>query len=283
MFKTLVKINDRPAPFEKYTAADLWTDPHTSAQMLRYHLDAAVDVSSRKHAFIDRSVAWLATYFDITTKTGVLDLGCGPGLYTTRLAAATGAQVCGVDFSPRSIEHARTTASDQGLTIDHICADYLEFDTERRFDLITMIMCDFCALSPAQRAALLEKCHRLLTAGGALVLDVYTQTAYDRREETAGYEFNQLDGFWSAADYYCFVNTFKYEEVRVVLDKYTIVEAEGIREVYNWLQYFTPEELQADVAEKGFEVENFFADVAGSPFSGEAPELAVVARKPPTP
>lgn len=47
MFKELAKINKRPEPFEKYTAEELWTNEHTSKQMLSYHLDGDVDLSSR--------------------------------------------------------------------------------------------------------------------------------------------------------------------------------------------------------------------------------------------
>jgi hypothetical protein len=34
VFAELEKINARPEPFEFYTASDLWTDEHTSKQML---------------------------------------------------------------------------------------------------------------------------------------------------------------------------------------------------------------------------------------------------------
>lgn len=37
MLAALERINARPAPFEFYTASDLWTDEHTSAQMLAFH------------------------------------------------------------------------------------------------------------------------------------------------------------------------------------------------------------------------------------------------------
>ena len=57
MFEQLENINTRPEPFECYTAADLWTDNHTSEQMLAYHLNADIDVSSRRVEFIDQSVA----------------------------------------------------------------------------------------------------------------------------------------------------------------------------------------------------------------------------------
>jgi len=37
MYKQLKEINSRPQPFEFYTAAELWTNEHTTKQMLKYH------------------------------------------------------------------------------------------------------------------------------------------------------------------------------------------------------------------------------------------------------
>ena len=48
MFKELEEINTRPEPFQYYTAEELWTDEHTSKQMLKYHLNDSVDVFSRR-------------------------------------------------------------------------------------------------------------------------------------------------------------------------------------------------------------------------------------------
>ncbi len=56
MFDQLDTIYHRPRPFEFYTAGELWTDEYTSTQMLAYHLNEEVDLSSRSVAFIDRSV-----------------------------------------------------------------------------------------------------------------------------------------------------------------------------------------------------------------------------------
>ena len=56
MFEKLEKINERPKPFGFYTASDLWTDEHTSKQMLSFHLNEEIDVSSRNHEFIEKSV-----------------------------------------------------------------------------------------------------------------------------------------------------------------------------------------------------------------------------------
>lgn len=89
----------------------------------------------------------------------------------------------------------------------------------------------------------------------------------------------RIDGFWSPNSYYGFLNVIKYQREKVVLDKYTIIEADRTRTVYNWLQYFSPEALEREFVESGLTVEGFYGDVAGSPFDPEADEYAVVAKK----
>jgi SAM-dependent methyltransferase len=278
MLKEIEEINSRPAPFQFYTAKELWTDEHTAKKMLECHLNESLDMSSRNKDFIDRSLKWIVSHFGIGVNTSIADFGCGPGLYTT-LFAEQKADVTGIDFSERSIAYAKEMATQKALDIDYVCQDYLEFDTEKRFDLITMIMCDYCALSPIQRKKLLTQFHRLLNAGGSVLLDVYSLNAFDQREEVSTYEHMQLDGFWSKEDYYGFLNTFKYEEEKVILDKYTIIEEAHTRTVYNWLQYFSPETLREEYNENGFKIEEFYSDVAGKTFNSKSIEFAVVARK----
>ncbi|NIP25331.1 MAG: methyltransferase domain-containing protein [Phycisphaerae bacterium] len=278
MFEELEDINSRPEPFEFYTASDLWTDEHTSEQMLKYHLKEDVDLSSRNTDFIDRSVEWIISHFGIGAGTKVADFGCGPGLYTTRLAQKQ-ADVTGIDFSERSIQYAREVATKEGLSIRYVNQNYLEFETDDRFDLMIMIMCDFSVLSPEQRRTMLTKFHRFLKQGGSVLLDVHSLNMFEQREETAVYGINTLDGFWSAKRYYGFVNTFKYEREKVVLDKYTIIEADRTRTIYNWFQCFSPETLEREFVECGFTIEQIFSDVAGKPFDSKGNEFAVVARK----
>jgi len=246
--------------------------------MLSFHLSEEIDVSSRNAAFIDKSIEWIASHFNIGMGVKIVDFGCGPGLYTTPLAEKK-ADVTGIDFSSRSIQYAREVASKEELSINYINQDYLEFETSEQFDLILMIMCDFCALSPAQRKKMLCKFHTFLKPTGSVLLDVYSLQAFKQRKETAIYKANLLNGFWSPDKYYGFLNTFKYEKENVILDKYEIFEAKRTRNIYNWLQYFSPEELEGELIDCGFNVEAFYSDVAGSPYTPESKEFAVVARK----
>jgi cyclopropane fatty-acyl-phospholipid synthase-like methyltransferase len=278
MFKALKEINSRPTPFQFYTAEELWANEHTSKQMLDYHLNESIDLSSRNKNFIERSVEWIVSHFEVDKNTEIADFGCGPGLYTTRLAER-GAIVTGIDFSENSLKHAKQVAARKDLKINYVLTNYLDFETTNRFDLIIMIMCDFCVLSPEQRNKMLSKFNSLLKPDGSVLLDVYSLNSFNQKEESASYEFNQLNGFWSPEDYYCFVNTFKYEKENVTLDKYTIIEESRKRVVYNWLQYFSKDSLRNEFEENGFKVQNLYSDIAGIAFTSESPEIAIVAKK----
>ena len=164
MYETLKKINERPKPFEFYTARELWTNEHTVRQMLQYHLNDDIEASSRNSAFIEKSCNWIADHFNIEGKK-VIDFGCGPGLYATRLA---------------------------------------------------------------QKGA--------------------------------------------------FVNTFKYEDEKVLQDKYTIFEAnKSKRIVYNWLQHYSIDSLQAEFNQNKLLIKDRLANVAGGEFNPKYDEFAVIA------
>ncbi len=143
-----------------------------------------------------------------------------------------------------------------------------------------MIMCDYCALSPEQRAALLRRVGELLTPGGAFLFDVYSLAFFETWEEMSAYGEGMMDGFWSAQPYYGFQNTFRYEDEKVVLERYLIVERERQTEYFNWFQHYSLESLSAEVESAGLVVEDVYGDVAGEPFDPSLPEFALVVRKP---
>lgn len=278
LFQTLQEFQRRPRPYERLTTDLLWTDEHVSQKMLEFHLDAESDIASRNHALIEKSVDWMAHRFRLGPGSKVCDFGCGPGLYAIRLAQK-GAQVTGVDFSPRSVEYARRTAMEQGLDVQYACQDYLEFQSRERFDLIAMIFCDFCALSPEQRSVMLAKFRDLLAPGGALLLDVFSPRLIEGMREKTGYKCFPQGGFWAAGEHHVFRNTLVYKAEGIFLDRYLILEARRTREIFNWLQCFSPGSLAEELAENGLAVVERYANVAGHAYDPAATEFAVVAER----
>jgi hypothetical protein len=140
-----------------------------------------------------------------------------------------------------------------------------------------MIMCDYSALSSNQRAFMLEKFRSMLAPGGAILLDVYGVRMFDEQKESITCAPNLMDGFWADAEYFGFRQTFKYEDLRLLLDKYTIVESTRIRRIYNWLQCFTPQRLEDEFAEHNLHIVEYLGNVAGDEHDPKASEFAVIA------
>lgn len=75
------------------------------------------------------------------------------------------------------------------------------------------------------------------------------------------------------------MNTFKYPKEKVILDKYTIIERNGIQSFCNWLQYFSPDDLEVQISEFGLTIEEMDSDVAGTRFNPKSEEFAAVITK----
>jgi SAM-dependent methyltransferase len=278
MFEELSAVNARPSVYAKTTIPDLWTDPHISERMLAAHLDPHVDLSSYRAEYLERVVAWIIDRFDVRAGRRVADFGCGPGLYTTRLARA-GASVTGLDLSSRSLDHATSLAHVEGLSVRYLRQDYLTYQDDARHDLIILVMRDYCALPPNGRQRLLRTVREHLDAGGSFVFDVDSASAFAHVREQATYAPSLMDGFWSDRPYFGFHNTYRYEREHVSLDKYEIFEAERKRAFFNWVRYFTPKELSGELKEAGFDDVDILGDLTGLPYNSEAPQFAAIATK----
>ncbi len=276
MYQDLTDILSRPQVFSVYTADTLWTDPHISAEMLKLHLSQDFDLASRRLPFIEKAVSHINNLFSLNG-SNVCDLGCGPGLFTHRFAV-NGANVTGVDFSPRALAYARDKATQAGLTIDYIEGNYLDIDLPQNQDLMTLIYCDLCALAPAQRENLLKRIAKALKPDGKLLLDVYSIARLSHQRENTQFAHNYMNGFWSPNDYFAFQSSFVFREDAVTLDKYTIIEPARTWEVYNWLQHFSRESLAQEFNKCGLSIRDLFGDLTGSAFDPGGQEFAVVAQ-----
>jgi SAM-dependent methyltransferase len=274
---SLQDLQKKPLP---YTMGEplFWNDPYISKQMLIAHLDPTTNAASRKPEAIDKSVSWIIQESNIKPGNSVLDLGCGPGLYASRLAQK-GFQVTGVDFSPNSINYARQYASEQDLQIDYRLQDYLSFDEISKYDTALLIYGDFCPLSPSQRKKLLENVYQALKPGGAFILDV-TQFNTAKPDRSRSDWYVDTEGFWRPNTHLVLEQTFSYLEDALYLDQYIVIEENGTTSTYRvWRQDYTPHTITEELKEGGFRVQSLWGDLTGSPYSNNSEWIGIVSRK----
>lgn len=284
LFTALQDVSTKPAPYSIYNAPAFWNDPYISKQLLNIHLNPKVDMFTRGGEILSRELAWIDERLKIDANTRICDFGCGPGLYTTQWAKA-GAHVTGIDISEQSIAYAKQHAAQEGVDVEYLCQDYLQYSSTKKFNLITMIFCIFCELNPEQRAQLLSKFHGLLDDDGVILLDVYSLAPFNEKQEkdasfaSSSFPCSSWSKFWSPEFHYLFTSYFKYVDECLTLDKYTIVEAERIRKVFIWIQYFSFQSLKAEFEASGFEIVEHYSDLAGKEYEADSQTIAIIAKK----
>lgn len=144
-------------------------------QRLYAHRDQA-----EANAFVDRVTAHLAA----RDGASILDLGCGNGRHSRRLAAR-GFHVTGLDLSAQSLELARRR---RGADIRWVRQDMRQpFGTDA-FEYVFSLFTSFGYFeSPADHLTVVNNIARSLTSGGRVVIDylnVHQAEAHLVREET---------------------------------------------------------------------------------------------------
>ncbi len=272
MYDFIYDISQRPKPFSRYTAKELWTLPHLSKQMLSFHLNQETDLASRRFEVIDSVVKWIDTQLNLSGKS-LCDLGCGPGLYTDRFASMK-ADVTGIDFSKYTLDYARDQAKEP---IRYFQADYLIDELPTGFDVITLIYTDLCVLSPDQRKILLGRMRGMLNPDGHIVIDVAGLGLLKNKEEVTLIEDRLMGGFWSSGNYVGIQKSLIYPDESLSLDRYIIVEPDKTWQVYNWFQHFTPESIKDELEKAGFTITKMAGDLSGKSLTTDSDLIGIIA------
>jgi 2-polyprenyl-3-methyl-5-hydroxy-6-metoxy-1,4-benzoquinol methylase len=276
--KELLNKTQKPALYEKGIAL-MWTDPYISKQILQIHLHPDIDLGSRQHSTIKSTVEWVLAQTNKEQMT-ILDLGCGPGLYT-ELFAGKGHKVTGVDYSENSLNYAIQEAHKKQLDINYLQQNYLELDVpENAFDLVTLIYTDLGVLNPDERNILLSNIKKALKPGGIFIFDVLNDKDLDKKVSPKNWEVAD-SGFWRANPYLALSESFLYEKEKVVLSQHVIAEEERT-EVYRfWTHFFSHEDISEMLSPHGFMEWSFYEDVlpVGDIWNGDNVTFTVTTKK----
>lgn len=255
-----------PEAFET-SDLNLWQDPFISSHLLNAHLNPHHDNASRNHDFIEKSSKWILD--QIEHKNSLLDLGCGPGLYTNIFSESI-VEVTGVDFSKSSIEYA----INQNNNIKYIEANYIDLELPKSYDSITMIHCEFGSLDKLTRHNLLKKVKNHLNPDGKFIFDIFTPNALRHFQKSQRW-INHQHGFFSDRPYTELVLNSIYPDY-ISLKQSIIIQDEKLRTFRQWYQYLTLTDLENELETVGLKVESFYEDLTGEELNHTSETIAVV-------
>jgi SAM-dependent methyltransferase len=202
-----------------------WHEPAFSKRMLEEHLSQQHDLASRRFERVDHHVSWIDREILSHRPSRVLDLGCGPGLYTERLSRL-GHECVGIDYSPASIEYAREQALIHQLRCSYLEGDIRTASYGRDFDLALLIFGEFNVFSPEDGRSILGKAQAALSCRGVLLLEVHTVSAVREIGERGPSWYSADSGLFSDRPHFCLRESSWDPNGKTATERYFIVDAD---------------------------------------------------------
>lgn len=257
-----------------------WHDPAFSQRMLKEHLSQEHDAASRRAHVIDRQVGWIHDHVLGGQASRVLDLGCGPGLYTSRLARL-GHECVGIDYGPASIAYARKVAEREALRCRYIEADVRAAAFGGDYDLVMFLFGELNVFRPADARAILDKAHGALHDGGRLLLEPHTYEAVEQLGQEPAFWYSAESGLFSARPHFCLEESFWDRDHEVAIQRYYVVDAEtgSVARHASSTQAYQEAAYRALLAGSGFGAADIHPSLTGEPDEEQRYFVAIVARK----
>lgn len=258
-----------------------WNDPAFSKRMLREHLDESHGAASRRSAERAHQIDWLWQKLALAPGSRVLDLTCGPGLYSVALAQR-GCHVTGVDFSPASIAYAREQAANAGVA--DVCT-FVESDVRAfvpdagAYDAALFIYGQLAVFSREDAAALLQIVTTALRPGGRACVELLDQERINKKSSTWWYTDDT--GLWGDAPFLHLGERQWDEEAAMSLERFYVMHLESgaFDEILLCDQSYAVTEMVAMMEQAGFAGADVYPAWDGLALK-DAPEWVVyVARK----
>ena len=119
----------------------------------------------------DAEVNMIAQLLGLDQPVDILDLACGYGRHTNRLAAR-GQRMTGVDLEPGFLELAKKQADDLGVEVNYQKADMRCLAFDSAFDVVLLLFTAFGYFEDPENQIVLVNIYHALRPGGRLLMDI---------------------------------------------------------------------------------------------------------------
>jgi SAM-dependent methyltransferase len=256
-----------------------WHEAGFSRRMLAEHLSQEHDAASRRFAVIEKHVEWIHADVLSGRQTKILDLGCGPGLYTNRLAKL-GHECVGIDYSPASVAYAVEQARGERLRCSYRCEDIRTGEYGTGLGLVMLIHGEFNTFRPADARAILEKANAGLAGDGVILLEPHTFEAVRQSGQQPPSWYSAPSGLFSERPHVCLEEHFWDAASRTSTTRFFIVDAATAEVTQHGesLQAYSDDEYRSALRECGFEDIRFSASLTGVEDESQEGLFAITAR-----
>ncbi len=242
-----------------------WHEPGFSERMLKEHLTQEHDAASRRLEKVEQHVAWIDHELLASRPTMILDLGCGPGLYSNRLARL-GHTCVGIDYSPASIAYASSVAEEEELGCKYDCEDIRTADYGAGYGLVMQIFGEFNVFRPEDARGILRKAHGALVEDGLILLEAHTFFAIQTMGEKGHGWYSAEHGLFSPEPHLCLEESYWEPASQTATFRYFVVNASSgrVTRFAQTMQAYSDDEYRSVLTECGFEDVKFLPSLVGN-------------------
>ncbi|RWG77325.1 MAG: class I SAM-dependent methyltransferase [Mesorhizobium sp.] len=129
----------------------------------------------------DQQAGVIWDHLSLAKGISVLELGCGYGRITNRLAEK-GARVAGLDISPVLLKKAEADAAERGVNVEYFLGDMRSLPWRDRFDAVFLWYTTFGYFDDPDNERVLREAASSLRKGGRLLIDHANYFAFLRHE-----------------------------------------------------------------------------------------------------
>lgn len=248
----IVNRSEKPVPWTEGEKIP-WDEPAFSQRMLREHLSQEHDAASRRFEIIDLHVSWIHQELLLQKPSKLLDLGCGPGFYVSRLARL-GHTCTGVDFSPASIDYAKKQNGEQQTGCAFIQDDLRTFEFGSGYDLVMLIYGEFNTFRKPDARNILNKAHQALNADGRLLIELNSHSCLNKFGQASPNWHSSKSGLFSDQPYLFLEESFWNEEMQAATRRMYVIDAASgdVQQLADNHQAYIEDDLRSMANECGF-------------------------------
>ncbi|OGU69679.1 MAG: hypothetical protein A2W30_00370 [Ignavibacteria bacterium RBG_16_36_9] len=226
--------------------------------------------SHRDQTEAERLVELIAKSLNLKANSSVLDMACGAGRHAVTFAKS-GFKVTAVDLSQRLISEAKKNANQEGVELDFVLSDILEYETSKKFDLVVNLFTSIGYFeNDEENYAVIKKAFNLLNQGGYFVLDYFNKDFLLKNLiPTTVFSENGMK-----------ITQNRSIEGSRIVKKITIENNGSSEKFYESVRLYNYEEILIYIKKAGFKIIKQYGDYFGNNYESEtSPRLIIFAMK----
>jgi leucyl-tRNA synthetase len=219
----------------------------------------------------EKEVCALVSLLGLDTPKNILDLACGFGRHTNRLATL-GHAMTGVDITPGFLDIARLDAYYRKVEVQYLQGDMRSLPFEDEFDCVMLLFTAFGYFNDEENLMVMVNASKALRPGGLVIFDTPNRDAFLKGMQP--FSVMEKEGN-------LMIDRMSFDSLQGRIYNKRIVFRDGVRKDKPYFtRLYNLQEIKKLLTQAGLGLQYLYGGWDASEFSSGSRRMVVIARKP---